>query len=279
MTGTTAEPATAARPPAGSPLRRIAWHCRNNPKRELWFAWYATVIFYNIFFIVFFPVTHAQPPPHPYWSDALVANWFGRNHDGLIIGFGIIFTVAGMTAPQNALIAYSMRRMTVSRVFPYAYLVMYSLSAIPGLLLLCVVLSVGALRPGRDPAQLHWLYDFGFLSYTGTMGIFLIGSLVWMLAILLDRNRVMPKWFGYLNLCNALTEVVVAPAWIFHQGVFAWNGLISWWVDMVVFGVYTGAFITLLRNLILREDFGDGPLPDLEKKHEAKASAVAGTPR
>jgi hypothetical protein len=192
-------------------------------------------------------------------------NWFGRNHHGLIIGFGIIFIVAGMTAPQNALIAYSMRRMTVSRAFPYAYLVMHSLSAIPGLLLLCVVLSVGALRPDRDPAQLHWLYDFGFLSYTGTMGIFLIGSLIWMLAILLDRNRVMPKWFGYLNPCNALTEVVVAPAWIFHQGVFAWNGLISWRVDVVVFGIYTGAFITQLRNLILREDFGDGPLPDLKK--------------
>jgi len=272
VTGATTEPARA-----GSPLTRIAWHCRNNPKRELWFAWYTTVIFYNIFFIVFFPVTHAQPPPHPYWSDALVANWFGHNHNGLLIGFGIIFTIAGATAPQNALIAYSMRRMSVSRVFPYTYLVMYSLSAIPGLLLLCVVLSVGALRPGRDPAQLHWLYDFGFLSYTGTMGIFLIGSLVWMLAILLDKNRVMPKWFGYLNLCNALTEVVVAPAWIFHSGVFAWNGLISWWVDMVVFGIYTGAFLIQLRNLIRREDFGDGPLPGLTKKPEATAATLAGT--
>ena len=272
MTGATTEPARA-----GSPLTRIAWHCRNNPKRELWFAWYTTVIFYNIFFIVFFPVTHAQPPPHPYWSDALVANWFGHNHNGLLIGFGIIFTIAGATAPQNALIAYSMRRMSVSRVFPYTYLVMYSLSAIPGLLLLCVVLSVGALRPGRDPAQLHWLYDFGFLSYTGTMGIFLIGSLVWMLAILLDKNRVMPKWFGYLNLCNALTEVVVAPAWIFHAGVFAWNGLISWWVDIVVFGIYTGAFLMQLRNLIRREDFGDGPLPGLVKKPQAMAATLAGT--
>ena len=80
------------------------------------------------------------------------------------------------------------------------------------------------------------------------MGVFLIGSLVWMLAILLDKNRVLPKWFGYLNLCNALTEVVVAPAWIFKRGVFAWNGLITWWIDMVVFGIYTGVFITLLRK-------------------------------
>ena len=59
---------------------------RTDPKRELWFAWYTTIVFYNFYFIVFFPVTHAQPPPHPYWSDTLVANWFGHNHHGLTLG-------------------------------------------------------------------------------------------------------------------------------------------------------------------------------------------------
>ena len=71
---------------------------------------------------------------------------------------------------------------------------------------------------------------------------------------------VFPKWFGYLNLCNALTEVVVSPAWLFHRGVFAWNGLIAWWIDMVVFVTYTVVFIVQLRTMIQREDFGTGPL-------------------
>ena len=74
---------------------------------------------------------------------------------------------------------------------------------------------------------------------------------------------VFPKWFGYLNLCNALTEVVVAPAWIFKRGVFAWDGEIAWWINMGVFVTYTIVFLTLLRRMILREDFGTGPLPDL----------------
>jgi hypothetical protein len=112
------------------------------------------------------------------------------------------------------------------------------------------------------------------LSYVGTMGVFLIGSLVWMVAILIDKNRVFPKWFGYLNLCNALTEVVVSPAWIFQTGAFAWNGLIAWWIDMVVFGIYTGVFITLLRQMIQREDFGTGPLPDLPPKEKPVPSGL-----
>jgi len=269
--------------PPSSPAhpRRTTSHWRNNPKRELWFAWYSMVVFYNIFVVVFFIMTHTQPPPYPYWSDAQVVSWFNGDHNGLLIGFGIVFATAALTLPANALIAYSMRRMSVSRAFAYSYLVIYSLAALPGMLMLCVVLSVGAMRPGRDPVLMHWLYDFAFLSYVGTMGIFLIGSLVWMLAILLDKNRVLPKWFGYLNLCNALTEVVVSPAWIFHQGVLDWNGLISWWINMVVFGIYTSAFMMLLRAMIQREDFGDGPLPELKKiprkTAKAEAPSLAGT--
>jgi hypothetical protein len=98
------------------------------------------------------------------------------------------------------------------------------------------------------------------------MGVFLIGSLIWMVAILLDKNRVFPKWFGYLNLCNALTEVVVAPCWIFRRGVFAWDGEIAWWLDMVVFGIYQVTFIVMLFQMIRREDFGTEELPDLPRK-------------
>jgi hypothetical protein len=209
---------------------------------------------------VFFVITRTQPPPSPDWDAPRIVQWFNANHTGLLVGFAVMFLITGMVAPANALIAYSMRRMSVSPAFGYAYLVMYALSAVPGMLLLCIALSAGAMRPDRDPELIAWIYDFAFLTYIGTMGVFLLGSLVWMAAILLDTNGVFPKWFGYLNLCNALTEVVVSPAWLFHRGVFAWNGLIAWWIDMVVFVTYTAVFIVQLRKLIQREDFGTGPL-------------------
>ena len=98
------------------------------------------------------------------------------------------------------------------------------------------------------------------MAFDGTMGVFLIGTLIWMIAILIDKNNVLPKWFGYLNICNLITEFVVAPAWISKHGAFAWNGVITFWIDTAVFVVYTVAFITVLRKMIVREDFGDGPL-------------------
>ena len=249
--------------PSGSLLRRIAWHWRHDEKRELWIGWWTLVVFYNLYGLLFFVVTRTQPPPKPSWEPAEIVQWFDDRHYGLLYGYAIVFIVGGATAIMNATLAYSMRRMSVSRAFAYSYLVIYALATLPGMLLMGIACTVGAMRPDRDPALMSWLYDFAFLSFDGTMGVFLIGSLVWMAAVLLDKNRVFPKWFGYLNLCNALTEVVVAPAWIFKSGVFAWNGAIAWWINMVVFVTYTTVFLTLLRKMILREDFGTGPLPEL----------------
>ncbi len=264
--------------PSGSRLRKIAWHWRYDEKRELWIGWWTLVVFYNLYGLLFFVIARTQPPPEPSLPPSEIAQWFADHHYGLLYGYALVFIVGGATAIMNATLAYTMRRMSVSRAFAYSYLLIYALATLPGMLIMGVVCTVGAMRPDRDPELLSWLYDFAFLSFEGTMGVFLIGSLVWMLAVLLDENRVFPKWFGYLNLCNALTEVVVAPAWIFKRGVFAWDGEIAWWINMAVFVTYTAVFLTLIRNLILREDFGTGPLPDLESDRAIDAITL-GTAR
>jgi hypothetical protein len=241
---------------------KIAWHWRHDPKIELWIIWWAMVGFYQLFGVVFVGMTRVMPPPKPYWDHERIVQWFDDNHTGLLVGFGIIFLVSGLVPGCNAIIAYSMRRMSVSKAFAYSYIAIYSLSAIPGMLLTAILLSVGAMRPDRDPELIAWIYDAGMLTFVGTLGVFLIGTLVWMIAILIDQNRVFPKWFGYLNICNLLTEIVVAPCWIVKRGAFAWNGSIGFWVDTAVFVVYTAVFITLLRKMVIREDFGNGPLPE-----------------
>ena len=234
----------------------------SGPKRELWLAWYVTVAFYGMYSVIFFGLSRTQPPGQPWLEPNETVAWFADRQWGLPLGFGLIFVLGGFSAVAISLITYSIRRMSVSPVFAYSYLILYAVSAVPGFMFICVAMTCGAMRPERDPVVQQWLYDLGFLSFVGTMGVFLIGSLVWMMAILLDRNGVFPTWFGYLNLCNALTEVVIAPSWIFQRGVLAYNGAIGFWVNVPVFGLYTTVFIILLRNLIQRDDLGTGPLPE-----------------
>jgi hypothetical protein len=100
-----------------SETSKTAWHRRHDPRLELWLAWYAMVFFYNLFGVVFVLMTHVMPPPQPGWDTPRVLQWFADYHTGLLAGFGIIFLTAGLTAACNALIGYSMRRMSVSPGF------------------------------------------------------------------------------------------------------------------------------------------------------------------
>ena len=93
---------------------------RDNPKRELWFAWWTTVVFYQVFGLVFFVITRTQPPPPPDWDTPRIVQWFNDNHTGLLRRLRPDVPHHGHGGAGNALIAYSMRRMSVSPVFGYA---------------------------------------------------------------------------------------------------------------------------------------------------------------
>ena len=142
-------------------FRKIAWHWRHDPKIELWIIWWAMVSFYQLFGIVFVGMTRVMPPANPSWDETRIVQWFGDNHTGLLVGFGIIFLVSGLVPGCNAIIAYSLRRMSVSRAFVYSYIAIYSLSTIPGMLFAAILLSGGpsiTLRrchPGHGDTKLH----------------------------------------------------------------------------------------------------------------------------
>jgi hypothetical protein len=263
------QPAGAAKPlvptqiPAcpSSPFGQIAWHWRYDQKIDLWLAWWCMVIFYSLFGVIFVLMAHVIPPPSPAYSKVEILQWFEVHGAGVISGFALTFLITGMAALSNGLIAYSMSRMTVSKAYPTAYIILYSLSALPGMLLCAILFTVAALRPERNFDLILWLYDGAMLTFVGTMGIFLLGTLVWLIAVLIDKNRVLPPWFGYLNICNLLTEIVVAPVWTAKRGAFCWSGSIAFWVDVGIFGLYTAAFIVVLRDMVAREDLATGRMP------------------
>ena len=64
------------------------------------------------------------------------------------------------------------------------------------------------MRPDRSPVVQQWIYDLGFLSFSGTMGVFLVGSLIWMTVTPPRQEPCLPDAVSATcNLCNALTEV------------------------------------------------------------------------
>jgi len=119
-------------------------------KRELWLAWYVTVAFYLLYSVVFFAVARVQPPGRPWLGPEATVAWFADRRWGVLVGFGLVFVLGGFSAVPLALIAHSIRRMSVSPVFAYSYLILYAVSAGPGFLYICVAMTAGVMRPDRD---------------------------------------------------------------------------------------------------------------------------------
>jgi hypothetical protein len=231
--------AMQAGPPAGAGfLAGLVWKWKHHPQIELWIVWWSMPIFYQIFTIAYFVLARTQPPPPPHWNLAQIKDWMALRHAGIDIGYIWFYLTIGLPGWHIGLIAVLLKRMSISPAYAYAYIGTMAAGTLPGALLNGIGYSLLFLRPDRSPAALSFLYEFANLTFVGTMGVFFIGSLILVIAILLDKNDILPKWFGFACIWNLTTEFAVAPAWIWQHGPMTWSGGITYYWNMVVYGAW-----------------------------------------
>ncbi|WP_433143107.1 hypothetical protein ACQPZ8_47695 [Actinomadura nitritigenes] len=217
-------------------------------KRDVHIVYWLFAAFYTAMSIGVVLLGRATPPPRPDVTDLQAAAWFGQHRTGIQVGFVALLVIAGGAAISNGLIGYFMKRMSSGRVLAYAFIGGMGVGAVPGFHLLLFCWLTAVFRPDRDPRLLHLLYDTGMLSYNGSLGCFTAAYLVLAIAILYDRNRVFPKWFAYVSVWQIVTEVVATQMWVFHSGAFAWNGMITFYIAVVIFGLWIICLLPLMRN-------------------------------
>ena len=225
--------------------------------RDVWWMTWFFPAWYAVFGVIICVLTRVTPPPRPDVTAADKVAFFNEHHLTIQIGFTVLLVLLGGAAMTNGLVAYQMKRMSVGSVFAYGYIGAMSVGAVPGFLLVTVCFLTAAFRPDRDPELISLLYDLGMLSYNGSLGCFSAAYLVLAIAILYDRNNIFPKWFAYVSIWQIITEVIATQMFVFASGPFAWNGSIAFWWAVVVFSVWLGALIMLLRHAAAAECAGE----------------------
>lgn len=226
-------------------------------KLDLWVCWWSIPVFYTAFAVIFVPLTRVMPPPRPGLSVDQINAFFHAHATTIKIGFCLLMVVIGFGSLANGLVAVQMKRMSVNPVFAYGYIASLAVGALPGCLLVAISFLAAVFRPGRDPHVVALLYDVGLLSYVGSLGCFATNYLVFAVAIFMDRNRIFPKWLGYMLVWQIVTELLAAPVFIFRKGAFAWNGAISFYEGTVIFGVFLTCLIVLLRRAVQEQPVGE----------------------
>ena len=86
------------------------------------------------------------------------------------------------------------------------------------------------------------------------------------IAILSDKSDkpVLPRWLGWFNLWAQIIYLPGDP-WIpfFKTGPLAWNGLLAFWIPVVVFTVW----LLLISAMLLRA------IGEQEREHKADVAA------
>lgn len=204
-----------------------------NKKLDQLICFWSVPVFYCLFGLVFVPLSWMMPPRSPASSiEDIVAFMQSPN---LLIACTILTLAIGLSAVGNAVYMSQMARMSVSPAFRFAFMAGSMTGAIVGCLFPMFCFGLGAFRPGYDPEIMAMLYDFGYLSFIGCLGCFCLNWSMLGLSILLDKNNILPKWLGYYMVWQYVTELFASTVWVAKTGPFAWDGLLAFWFNMVIY--------------------------------------------
>ena len=211
--------------------KNIKWY--QSRKLDQLICFWTVPFFYIIFAIVFVPLSWMMPPRSPNSELPQIIEFM--QSPNLLIATTILILVIGLAGVSNACYAVQMKRMTVSPAFRFAFMAGSITGSIVGCLFPMFCFALGAYRPGYDPDILAMLYDFGYLSFIGSLGCFCLMWSMLGLAILLDKNNILPKWLGYYTVWQYMTELFATTVWITTSGPFAWDGIMAFWFNMVLY--------------------------------------------
>lgn len=194
------------------------------------------------------------PPPSPEQSAASIVRFYAR--DTNLIRLGLVLTMVGaaLLVPWVVVFAHQLRRVegpsgVLAQTQMLAGAMVVILIVIPTMLW-----TAAAYRPERSPDIVLALNDIGWFFFILAFSLPVVQMLAIALAILgAPDETVFPRWVGYLNLWLAILLAPGAIVTFVKHGVFAWNGLIGWWLTIVDFGIFWTVNTIVLFRAISQE--------------------------
>jgi hypothetical protein len=187
------------------------------------------------------------PPVSPMRTAGEIAQFWSTNTGLKRCGLVIMLAAAGLQAPLGALVAVRIKQME-GRYTPLAYLQLIGVGlAVMAIIMPVFFFAAASYRPERDPQITQALNDLGWLPFVMNWPAATIQCLSLAFAIFGARREIFPPWFAYWNLWCGFIFAAGGLVVLFKDGVFAWNGLLAFWLVAVFFGVW---FLVLTWQLL-----------------------------
>lgn len=225
--------------------------------------------FVMTFFFLGLLVAGWLPPPSPGDSATEVARMYQDNTDAMRIGFILIAIGGTLYAPLIVAISMQMRR--IEGPFPALAWIQFGLGLIGGpafFIIPTFFWETAAFEPFRDPQITEALHDAGWIPLMSAIWPQVGANIAIAIAVFTDRGeeapnparsaaatqRVFPRWIGYFNLWIALLYVPAGLVLFFHDGPFAWNGIMTFWIAAPAFAVWCVVMMIAVLRAIRQQE-------------------------
>ena len=179
------------------------------------------------------------PPISPMRNANEIAQFWSTNTGLKRLGLVLLLAASGLQAPFGALIAVRIRQMEGGRFSALAYTELVGVGlAVMAIIIPTFAFAAASYRPERNPEITQALNDLGWLPFIMNWPPAVIQSLAIGFAIFGARNQVWPRWLGYFNVWCGFIFAAGVLVVLFKNGVFAWNGLLAFWMVAVFFGLW-----------------------------------------
>ena len=219
-------------------------------------CWWCGVWSFILFFLSIWPLMGMIPPPDPAWSGESVRDSIFSNVFNYRVGTILGLIAGSLLLPWSALVAYQVSRMESGRP-PVLASICFGGGIVNALVTIFpfTIWSGAAYRAERAPDEIRLLNDINWLDFMMVWPPFVVYLVPLGVAALISTSRVsvLPRWYGYFTLWLSLTMAGGAIAILFFDGPFAWNGLIGWWMVVIMFALYWLVSFPIFRGSIVDE--------------------------
>ena len=221
---------------------------------QKFFAW-SGMISANIFFLGLL-VGNIFPPMSPNMTAPEVQAFLMANASGVKAG-GLLIIISGAFAGLfDAVLLMQLWRMEGNRPICAFAQFANGIANITYFVLPGVLLVAMAFRPDRNVDSLYAVFDIAWMvtMFPWTVGAF--QCLCCGLAILGNPQvtNVYPRWVGFFNIWITVGMVTSSVIPFFKTGVFAWNGIVGFWIPATVFGLWMGVMWWMTLRAVNNDD-------------------------
>lgn len=201
------------------------------------FCAYSALIFVALISAALIFLAHFFPPPSPAMNSDEVFQMFSDSRNGIRIAMVLVMISACFYMMLTTVTAHYVS-IVEGRVGVLTLLI--ALAGSLNLLAFCIpaiIWLAASFRVESAPEIIQMVHDMGWLMFLGLAAPTMVLMFATAIASFVDDRAqpLFPRWYGYFNFWALTMFLPGQLIFFFQEGVFAWDGLVGFWLPAADF--------------------------------------------